>query len=342
MNWMSGSRTPVSGDVLHLLDLLPVWTSAAALAEKQPALGAVGDVAKLLHQMCRADLLEAKGRTPTVRLWDDWSPEAAFFHFGTRDSPYAENPRAYDAQLRDKAKHRPPPPPTNSSVPGPRVLLPQARLKGSLEHALHTRRTWRRFSRRPIPLSVVSTLARTTWGVQRWGHVRGQGKVPLKTSPSGGARHSGEVYLLALNVDGLPRGAYQFDAASHHLVDLGRPCVDGLGRILGNQPYFEQAAAVFVMTAVFARAMWRYPYSRAYRALLAEAGHLGQTFCLVATALELAPFCTMAFRDSDVEQLIGVDGVHESAMYVVGVGSRPAGPVTHPGRIPRRFSSGKQ
>jgi hypothetical protein len=69
--------------------------------------------------------------------------------------------------------------------------------------------------------------------------------------------------------------------------------------------------------------------------VLAEAGHHGQTFCLLATALDLAPFCTMAFRDSDLESIIGVDGINESAVYVVGVGTRPKRRVKNPGRIPR-------
>ena len=48
------------------------------------------------------------------------------------------------------------------------------------------------------------------------------------------------------------------------------------------------------MTAVIERSRWKYRMARAYRVLLTEAGHLCQVFYLVATALGLAPFCTMA------------------------------------------------
>jgi SagB-type dehydrogenase family enzyme len=78
--------------------------------------------------------------------------------------------------------------------------------------------------------------------------------------------------------------------------------------------------------------MWRYPSNRAYRSLLIEAGHLAQTFCLVATARGLAPFCTMAFDDEAVEQVLGVEGTNESAMYVVGVGQRSLRHADAPGR----------
>jgi SagB-type dehydrogenase family enzyme len=80
-----------------------------------------------------------------------------------------------------------------------------------------------------------------------------------------------------------------------------------------------------LMTAVFDRVQWRYPYARAYRAILAESGHLCQTFCLLATSLGLAPFCTMALADSRIERDLKLDGASESVIYAAGVGARQAG-----------------
>jgi SagB-type dehydrogenase family enzyme len=77
------------------------------------------------------------------------------------------------------------------------------------------------------------------------------------------------------------------------------------------------------MTAVFARTQWKYPASRAYRTVLIEAGHVCQTFCLVATWLGLAPFCTMALTESPIERTLGIDGVSEAVLYVAGVGVPP-------------------
>jgi len=92
-----------------------------------------------------------------------------------------------------------------------------------------------------------------------------------------------------------------------------------------GQWWYDSAAAVFVMTAVFARTQWRYQFPRAYRSVLLEAGHACQTFCLVATWLGLAPFCTGRFSDADVERDIRADGVTESFVYGAGVGQRAAG-----------------
>ena len=79
------------------------------------------------------------------------------------------------------------------------------------------------------------------------------------------------------------------------------------------------------MTAVFARTQWTCPAPRAYRVPLIEAGDVCQTFCLLATWLGLAPFCSMALADSTIESALGIDGVTESILYTAGVGARPAG-----------------
>jgi SagB-type dehydrogenase family enzyme len=77
---------------------------------------------------------------------------------------------------------------------------------------------------------------------------------------------------------------------------------------------------LFLMTAVFPRTMWKYHHARAYRVVLLNAGHLCQTFCLVATWLGLAPFCTAALKDTLIEKDLGIDGIRESVLYVAEVG----------------------
>jgi len=78
------------------------------------------------------------------------------------------------------------------------------------------------------------------------------------------------------------------------------------------------------MTAVFARSMWKYRHPRAYRVVQLDAGHLGQTFCLTATRMSLAPFSTAALDDTLIERDLGIDGISESVIYVTGCGM-PAG-----------------
>ena len=331
---LTSTRTTITPDITALLDQLTRWTTSRELVARDPALGSERDLEDLLEHFARFGLVERKSTSKDTWHWREWSPEAAFFHFGTRGGDYRQSPEEHDRQLREKAKRSPPPSPTKS-ISGPRRHVPPPSLNGAtLARTLEERRTWRRFGRRSIPFDRIGSLLHATFAVQARKTVRGQGPIVLKTSPSGGARHSIEAYVLALNVAGLPRGAYHYDAASHELVDLVKAVTpDAVADGLADQRWFAGCGALVVMTAIFERAMWRYPFNRAYRAVLTEAGHLGQTFCLVATAFGLAPFCTMAFRDRELEAMIGVDGVTESAIYVLGVGTRPRGGAAHPGKI---------
>jgi SagB-type dehydrogenase family enzyme len=331
----TGRRLNVTPDVIQLLSSTDDWTTAASLADEFDVPGGVRKIERHLRQYEKLGLVE-RGPVGSEWPWTEWMPEAPFFHFGTRARLFPSDPREQDVRLRAKALETPPPEPTKRSA-GRRVSLPAPRALGAVSDCLLGRRTWRNFSMEPVPLSDIATLLQLTWGVQKRGIVDGQGKVVLKTSPSGGARHPIEAYLLAVRVDGLKSGVYHYDADQHELVDLKRPMSASVAeRLLGNQDYYHDAAAVVVMTAVVERCFWKYPQGRGYRSILLDAGHLSQTFCLTATALQLAPFCTMAFVEQDLEKVLRIDGVNEFAVFVTGVGSRAADHAARPGRIPPR------
>ena len=281
----------------------------------------------------RHALLERVTRTPDARavgmaawaFWK-WNPAAGFLHFSTKDVRYRPAGEKLGRALQRLAKTTPVPPSFKRYPAAMQTRLPPAATDGSFPQTLLARRTWRHFSRRTLPLSDLATLLGLTWGVQDWIRLPVFGKTPLKTSPSGGARHSIEVYVVALRVDGLRRGIYHYAADRHRLELVKRGAApQQVEKYLPTQPWTGTAAALVIMTSVFARVQWKYHFPRAYRVVLAEAGHLCQTFCLTATWLGLAPFCTMALADSLIERDLGIDGVTESVVYVAGVGARPSG-----------------
>jgi SagB-type dehydrogenase family enzyme len=203
-------------------------------------------------------------------------------------------------------------------------MFDRLRVERDLQRVLQERRTWRKFSRRPLPLPTLGNLLGWTTGVQQWATLRGQGELPMKTSPSGGSRHPLELYVCARRVDGLVPGIYHY-ASDNHCLELvtrhKRPV--RVQRYLPGQFYYEGAAALLIFTSVFDRYQWKYETARAYRAVFIEAGHQCQTFCLMATDLGLAPFCSMALADREIEADLRIDGVSEAAVYAAGVGLRP-------------------
>jgi SagB-type dehydrogenase family enzyme len=205
-----------------------------------------------------------------------------------------------------------------------KIALPAPQQSGEFPRVLLARRTWRKFSSQPVELSALSTLLGFSFGVRCWVDVPGLGRLALKTSPSEGSRHPIETYVLARRVANLPPGLYHYAADKHCLERLKRGANSSqLSRYLAGQKWYGKAAALILMTAVFGRPQWKYQSPRAYRAVLIDAGHLCQTFCLVATWLGLAPFCSMALADSRIEADLGIDGVSESVLYAAGVGTLP-------------------
>jgi SagB-type dehydrogenase family enzyme len=262
---------------------------------------------------------------PSSSSWGTWHPLASGFHFGTKDIAWADGEQSEAIAESEIARVRiDPPPPPFKPVHGRGVPLPSPTPNDAFTKVLLERRTWRGFGKTPVPLSKLGTLLGLTFGVQMEGRTAAGTHVLFKTSPSGGARHPIEAYVLALRVSGLPRGLYHFGPDTGRLHRVRRGATPGqLVEYLSGQWWFADAAALVLMTAVLPRVRWRYPHPRAYRSVLLGAGHLCQTFCLVATWLKLAPFCTQALADSTIERDLGVDGVDEVVIYAAGVGSRP-------------------
>jgi SagB-type dehydrogenase family enzyme len=203
-----------------------------------------------------------------------------------------------------------------------KVLLPRRSFPDSeFIRVLMARKTHRQFSKQDVTVEAVSQLLSLVWGVTGYLHSPMFGKLLHKTSPSAGARHPGEVYLMALRVKGLSPGLYHYHPGRHYLERLStRVTRNKAWLYCARAEHAKKAAALFFMTAVFQRTMWKYQLARAYRVVLLDAGHLCQTFCLVATWLGLAPFCTAALKDTLIEEDLGIDGIRESVLYVAGVG----------------------
>jgi SagB-type dehydrogenase family enzyme len=250
-----------------------------------------------------------------------WNLPAQYFHFGTKDGTYRFDPEAEQLEFLALAKKEPPPLPFKDYPDRPFVKLPKAKLAGGdLGEVLLCRRTKRWFVQHPLSLDELSALLFYTWGMTASVKSSIDERI-LRTSPSGGCRHPIEVYALIDNVSGLNPGIYHYSVRRHGLELLvAKPIGADFVRFCSGQKWVENAAVMFVMTALFERTMWRYRFPRAYRVVQIEAGHLGQTLQLAATALRVDSFITAALQDSLIERELGLDGVRESVVYCAAVG----------------------
>ena len=185
----------------------------------------------------------------------------------------------------------------------------------SLWEAIAQRRSIREFSNQSATFSEISQLIWATQGIT----LKGRG-FDFRASPSAGALYPIETYLVVNRVEQIPPGLYHYSVKETQLILLKEghfgPEISQAG--LG-QEMLEEAACVFVWTAIVARSKWKYR-ERAYRYIYMDVGHIGQNLYLAATAMNLGCCTVGAFFDDEIDRLIGVDGKEEISVYLGAVG----------------------
>ncbi len=322
----AGESFAVSPDTILLLDSFDGPRKPSAVADALPDYdrrSVLRSIGKLRQLGLLIPQREGRRRSSRIRAWKE-NLASARYHLASRDIPYVTSPAAVDRFLQARlAAERPPPRFKRYRGKKGRRLLEASSptWPAPLEQVLAARRTVREFDREPVRLSDLAAVVRGTWGRSGWLDAGEFGRLLLKTSPSAGGLHPIECYVLAWNVSGLPAGLYHYDVASDELRRLRSGDLRAAAvRAASGQRWVGHAAFLCVMTAVFERTLWKYEIESAYRVLWLDAGHLAQTFCLLATARGLGPFTTAAIQDTFLEKLIGLDGVKEFPVYLCGAG----------------------
>lgn len=199
----------------------------------------------------------------------------------------------------------------------PRFALTPPQLRGGapLWDVLSARRSVRAFHPRPLPEPRLSQVLWASQGITAEHH-----GFHFRTTPSAGALYPVETYLVVHNVEAVPAGVYHYAVEEHCLEQLR----EGDYRVPVARAALDQKVAydahfVLVWTAVFERCKWKYK-QRAYRYVYLDAGHIAQSAALAAVAEGLGSCQIGAIYDEEANDLLGVDGVGESTVYMTVVG----------------------
>ncbi len=215
------------------------------------------------------------------------------------------------------------PPELYKGYPGaPTIALPPPGLAGGplASEAIANRRSTRAYADRPLSLAELSRVLHLTSGISsdRWGNAR-------RTAPSSGALYPIEVYAVVHRVDGVEPGVYHYGYREHALEqvragDFRKHVVEqGIG-----QEFLGQCGAVLFLTMILQRMRPKYQ-DRSYRYGLLEAGHIGENAYLAAASTGLGACGIGAFMDDAMNEMLGVDGVEEAAVYMLAVGQMADG-----------------
>ena len=245
----------------------------------------------------------------------------------------------------------PPPPVVASMAPATHVALPRIE-RDDFDALLDTRTTCRNYNPlAQVPLATFSQLMARVFGARGIGHPAPGFDVYKRTSPSGGALHPTDCFLIVQRVTGIDPGLYRYRIESHALEpvvpaiappqpgDTGtEPSGDATPRAwttdelhafariaVAGQDFFANAAVLCVLAPRFHRNFWKYRnHAKAHRVCVLDAGHLSQTLQLCATQAGLGPFVTGAINEVDLERTFGMTGYAQSPLVVCGFGQRAA------------------
>ncbi|MBZ9784644.1 SagB/ThcOx family dehydrogenase [Pseudomonas sp. REP124] len=282
-----------------------------------------------------ADLLAAKILTtaPIEAIEWGWDDLSKIFHIGTKNIPCEQPPKNIDEWSKRYFDHctdvlsRPSPEKSNLEQVELELLeLPKASvMERSITDVLLDRKTCRTFTGEAISLETLSTILYLTLGYL---HEREKDIEEIvakafrarRSSPSGGGLNACEGFLYVQNVIGLKPGIYSYHPRKNAISFVNPLPCENLGQLLCGQHFVNNLPFGLFITCRFDKLWWKYEHSRAYRMAYVEAGHISQTFQLVATSMGLNTWLTGALTDDQVEALLGLECSTEQPLFFVGCG----------------------
>ncbi|MFJ2321416.1 SagB family peptide dehydrogenase [Pseudomonas sp. NPDC087817] len=263
-----------------------------------------------------------------------WDELSKIYHIGTQNIPCEHTPqnihewsRQYLSHCNEVLATPAPVKERQQQEAGQRIALPLPHelRDDSLVHALLQRKTCRTYTGAAMTLDDLGTLLYLSLGYLRERDGDRDDSIAddlgaRRSSPSGGGLNACEGFLLVQNVDDLEPGIYAYQPTDHSISRVNSLPQSALGVLLAGQHFINNLPLGLFITARFDRLWWKYEHSRAYRMAFVEAGHLSQTFQLVATALGLNTWLTGAFADRQVEALLKLEGSAEQPLFFVGCG----------------------
>lgn len=202
----------------------------------------------------------------------------------------------------------------------PQIALPRPdKINVPLSQALLARKSERDFDpEKTLWLQRISDFLYWSAGIKDK-----KSNIAKRMYPSGGARYPIEIYPIIFRAGDFKNGVYHYAPREHLLEEIAdKDWLEEARKILVDKE-IKNAAAVFIMTAVFERTMMKYQ-EFGYRLILEEAGHLCQNFYLVSGAMGLAGCGLGGFYDKPANELLDIDGINEAAIYAFALGNKNA------------------
>jgi SagB-type dehydrogenase family enzyme len=322
-NYLTKTAITCPSADLYWLTVAPIWTSIDEIALAHPHIER-GSLLRELRGLADSGILLQEGtknaeqEASYTELWE-LGKAAAVFHFSALDNEFADT--SVSVQKQKERAITDPSPILFSRNLGPEISLPAIPASNSkaLLNVMMRRRTNREVWPEPITIPQLSECLFSGLGIT--GFVQTETNIlPLKMTPSGGARNPFEAYVWARNIEGLEPGIYHYSALDHTLGKLPTQTNQLPGKLLANQDWANDMPAIVFLVAEIRRTTWKYNDPNAYRVVMIEAGHIAQNIMLTCTDNELTACPTAALCHSKISELLGLKNLTQTPIYALAIG----------------------
>ena len=203
------------------------------------------------------------------------------------------------------------------------IQLPRtfSKLQLGLEETILARVTARKMEPANLSLTDVGAIFHYAYGITR-DNTDTEYPRSFRTVPSGGALYPLELYFYSRYIENLETGLYHYNPVENNLHQIiAEDLTLKISNCLtpGQSNLAHNTSMMIFITSIFERETFKYG-SRGYRFALLEAGHVAQNINLVSTAMGLGSVNIGGYFDREVDELIGIDGVTHSTIYMIGIG----------------------
>lgn len=211
-----------------------------------------------------------------------------------------------------------------------KITLPKSLpLKMGLEDILKSRRSIRHYTGDKVPLSHLATILRMSCGITTTTDVDLQNgistRLSARSSPSAGGLYPLDIYIAALNIDGLEKAIYQYNPNDDALIKLyDNTIVDKLLASFcttEDQISLKRSSFICLLVGTAAKSMQKYG-NRGLAFTLHETGSISQNIHLAVTALGLGSVDCASYYGNEAHQALKMDGIYKHLFHTIVVGVR--------------------
>jgi SagB-type dehydrogenase family enzyme len=318
-NYNKNTMAVVSNDVMKIIDTLSQWRNTQQISDQLNI--DKKDLTKALEHLVRLKLIHKNRLTYQDMQNDDnmvWDPIDLAM----------QRQRSYGGRFPMSKRHGKSPSPTKNVKGISSFVLPSPDniddSKSSLLKVLDERRSIRRYGSRLVSVGELSYLLYHSARIKEIFRSK-EGTLTKRPYPSGGARYPLEIYVVNNRIRGLQRGIHYYDPLKHklNLIHKNNSFQKRFNRFIMDvqHPLMNREPDVlFIITAVFARTMWKYE-KLGLSLILSDLGCLYQTMYLIATELKLAPCPIGKTEEEIVKKWLNLNWFEESHVgtFILGV-----------------------